>query len=103
AEQVGPALVPLTLIAVAFGLLLWRGSREEQREAAIPLLVGAAAIGIPLLLALGPGGKDFVLSRHLLPALVPLLIAVAVALTVERARRLGTAVAVILVIYSLGF
>src|SRR4029079_19056630 len=28
AEQVGPALVPLTLIAVAFGLLLWRGSRE---------------------------------------------------------------------------
>jgi hypothetical protein len=103
AEQVGPALVPLTLIAFAFVLLLWRGSRGEQREAAIPLLVGAAAIAIPLLLALGPGGKDFVLSRNLLPALVPLLVAVAVALTVERARRLGTAVAVILVLYSFGF
>ena len=103
AEQVGPALVPLALIAFAFVLLAWRGSREEQREAAIPLLVGASAIAIPLLLALGPGGKDFVLSRNLLPALVPLLVVVAVALTVERARRLGTVVAVVLVLYSFGF
>ncbi|TMK55760.1 MAG: phospholipid carrier-dependent glycosyltransferase [Actinobacteria bacterium] len=103
AEQVGPALVPLALIAVAFVLLVWRGSREERRGAAIPLLVGMTAIAIPLLLALGPGGKDFVLSRNLLPALVPLLVAVAVALTVERARRLGTAVAVLLVVYSFGF
>jgi mannosyltransferase len=103
AEQVGPALVPLALIVVAFALLVWRGSREERREAAIPLLVAASAIAIPLLLALGPGGKDFVLSRNLLPALVPLLVAVAVALTVERVRRLGTVVAVALVLYSLGF
>jgi len=103
AEQLGPALAPLALIAVAFGLLAWRGSREERREAAIPLLVGAAAIAIPLLLALGPGGRDFVLSRNLLPALVPLLLAVAVALTVERARQLGTVVALLLVLYSLGF
>jgi mannosyltransferase len=102
AEQPEPALVPLALIAVAFALLLWRGARDERRAAAVPLAVGATALGIPLLLALGPGGKDFVLARNLLPALVPLLLAVAVALTVERARRFGTAVAVVLVLYSLG-
>jgi len=103
AEQAEPALVPLALVFVGFVLLLWRGSREERRAAAVPIAVGAAAIGVPLLLALGPGGKDFVLARNLLPALVPLLVALAVALTVERARRLGTAVAVVLVAYSLGF
>ncbi len=103
AEQVWPALVPLALILLAFVLIAWRGTRGERRAAAPPLAVGAAAIGIPLLLALGPGGKDFVLSRNLLPALVPLLLAVAVGLSVERARRLGTAAAVVLVTYSLGF
>jgi mannosyltransferase len=103
AEHPEPALLPLALILVGFALLLWRGGRGERRAAAVPLAVAATALGIPLLLALGPGGKDFVLARNLLPALVPLLLAVAVALTVERARRLGTAVAVVLVLYSLGF
>jgi mannosyltransferase len=103
AEQVWPALLPLALILVAFALIAWRGTRGERRAAAVPLAVGAAAIAVPLLLALGPGGKDFVLSRNLLPALVPLLLAVAVGLAVERARRLGTAVAVVLVAYSFGF
>ncbi|HEU5253484.1 MAG TPA: glycosyltransferase family 39 protein [Solirubrobacterales bacterium] len=102
AEQPEPALLPLALVLVGFVLLVRRGSRAERGAAAVPLAVGAAALGIPLLLALGPGGKDFVLARNLLPALVPLLLAVAVALTVERARRLGTAVAALLVAYSFG-
>jgi hypothetical protein len=58
---------------------------------------------VPLLLALGPGGKDFVLARNLLPALVPFLLAVAVALGVRRAPRLGAALAALLLAYSLGF
>jgi len=103
AEQPGPALVPLALVLVAFVLLAVRGSREERRAAFVPLAVGGVAIGVPLLLALGPGGKDFVLTRNLLPALVPLLLVVAVALTAERARRLGTAIAALLLAYSLGF
>lgn len=103
AEQPGPALFPLALVGLAFALLAWRASRGERRAAAIPLAVGAAALGVPLLLALGPGGKDFVLARNLLPALFPLLVAVAIGLTLERARRLGTAVAVVLFVYSLGF
>lgn len=103
AEQPEPALLPLVLISAAFVLLLVRGSRGERRAAFVPLAVGGVAIGVPLLLALGPGGKDFVLTRNLLPALVPLLAAVAVALTVARDRRLGTAIATMLLAYSLGF
>jgi hypothetical protein len=103
AEAPGPALLPLALVFVAFVLLAVRGSREERRAGAIPLAVGACALAVPLLLALGPGGKDFVLARNLLPALVPLLLVVAVALTVERARRLGSGVAALLLAYSLGF
>jgi mannosyltransferase len=103
AEQPEPALLPLTLVLIAVVLLAVRGSRGERHAAAIPLAVGASALVIPLLLAIGPGGKDFVLARNLLPALLPLLLVVAVALTTERARRFGTAVAALLLAYSLGF
>jgi mannosyltransferase len=103
AETPGPALLPLALVFVAFVLLAVRGSTAERRAGFVPLAVGAAALGVPLLLAIGPGGKDFVLARNLLPALLPLLLAVAVALTVERARRLGGAIAVLLLAYSFGF
>lgn len=102
-EQPGPALLPLALVLAAFVLLAVRGRGDERRAAAIPLAVGGAAILVPLLLAVGPGGKDFVLARNLLPALVPLLLAVAVALTVQRARLLGTGIAALLCVYSLGF
>jgi hypothetical protein len=103
AETVGPALIPWVLVAAAVILLIARGTRDERRAAFIPLALGIAAIGIPLFLAIGPGGKDFVLARNLLPALVPLLLVVAVALTVERARRLGTGIAAALLAYSLAF
>jgi uncharacterized membrane protein len=102
-EQWQPALVPLVLVGVAFVLLLARGSRSERRAALVPLAVAAAAVGIPLLLAILSAGKDFVLARNLLPALVPLLIAVAVALSTDRLRRLGTVIAAVLVAYSLAF
>jgi mannosyltransferase len=102
-EQPGPALLPLALVAVAFALLVLRGSREERRAASVPFAVGAVALGIPLLLALASAGRDFVLARNLLPALVPLLVVVAIGLTGERTRRLGAAVAALLVAYSLAF
>jgi mannosyltransferase len=102
-ESPEPALVPLALVLAAFVLLAVRGTGEDRRAAAIPLAVAATAILIPLLLAIGPGGKDFVLSRNLLPALVPLLCAVAVALAVRRAPLAGGAVAALLLVYSLGF
>lgn len=102
-ERPGPALVPLALVLAAFVLLAVRGSRGERRAALVPLAVAGTAIGVPLLLALGPGGTDFVLARNLLPALVPLLLAVAIALGVRRAPRLGGGLAALLLAYSLGF
>ncbi|HEX5594286.1 MAG TPA: glycosyltransferase family 39 protein [Solirubrobacterales bacterium] len=97
------AFVPLALAAAAFALLAVRGTRGEKRAAAVPLAVGALTIGVPLLLAVTAAGKDFVLARNLLPALVPLLLAVAIGLTVRRARRLGAVLAALLVAYSLVF
>jgi mannosyltransferase len=97
------ALAPLALILAGLALLGLRGSRAERRAAAIPLFVSATAIGVPLLLAIVPSGKDFVLARNVLPALVPLLLAVAIATTLPAARRLGTAVGAGLLVYSLGF
>jgi mannosyltransferase len=97
------AVVPLALCLGAFALLAWRGGRDERRAAKVPLLVGAAAIGVPVLLAIFPAGKDFVLARNMIPALVPLLVVVAIGLTLPSARRLGQVLAAGLLAYSLGF
>jgi mannosyltransferase len=95
------AFVPLALFLLAFALLALRGEREEKRAARVPLTVGAVTLGIPLLLAIVSTTKDFVLARNLLPALLPLLLVVAIGLTARRARRLGAALAAVLVAYCL--
>jgi mannosyltransferase len=97
------ALVPLALGLAALALLAFRGDREERRAGALPLSLALAAICIPVLLAVVPSGKDFVLARNVLPALVPLLIAIAIGLTLPTARRLGNVLAAALLAYSLGF
>jgi mannosyltransferase len=96
-------LLPLALGLSALALVAWRGNREERRAAALPLSLSLAAVGIPLLLALLAPSKDFLLARNVLPALVPLLIAIAIGLTLPAARRLGTAIGAVLLAYSLGF
>jgi mannosyltransferase len=102
-ERPALAFVPLGLSLCAFVLLAWRGRREDRRAAALPLAVAATATLIPLLLALLSSSKDYVLARNLLPALVPLLLVVAIATTLPTARRLGSALAALLLAYSLGF
>jgi len=102
-EQPALAFVPLALTLAALALLAFRGERDERRAAALPLGVAAAALGIPLLLAVVPGGKDFVLGRNLIAALVPLLTAVALAASLRRARRGGALLVGALAAYSLGF
>jgi hypothetical protein len=102
-DRPGLAVLPLALSLAALALLAVRGGREERRAAAIPLSVSLAAIGIPVLLALVSPGKDYLLARNVLPALVPLLIAVAVGVTLPAARRLGAVVGAALLVYSLGF
>jgi mannosyltransferase len=102
-ERPALAYLPLALVVAAFALLVLRGDRREKRAATVPLTVAGLTIGVPLLLALTAASKDFVLARNLLPALLPLLLVIAIGLTVERARRLGTALAALLVAYSLAF
>ena len=47
--------------------------------------------------------KNFVLARNLIPALVPLLAAIGIAVASPASRRLGTAIGALLFAYSLGF
>jgi mannosyltransferase len=102
-ESVLPAVVPLAAMVAALALLAVRGERDERRAAGRMIAIGAVTVAAPVALALLAAGKDYVLTRNLLPALVPLLAAVAVGLTLRRARRAGLAIATVLVAYSLGF
>jgi mannosyltransferase len=95
------ALIPAALVGAALALLALRGSREEWRAALAPLLVGLGVVLLAGLAALA--GKDYVIERNLLPALVPLAVAVAVAFSTSRARRIGLACATLLCVYWLGF
>jgi mannosyltransferase len=115
-ENLLPAVVPLLAVLAALALLFVRGNRGERRAGGTMLAIAAATVGAPLLLALAAPGKDYVLARNLLPALVPLLAAAALGATVRasgapfdayvskrRTGSVGIAAAVVLVVYSLGF
>jgi mannosyltransferase len=102
-ERLLPALVPLLAMLASLALAGLRGERDERRAAGRMLALAAFAVLVPLALALLVPGSDYFLARNLLPALVPLLVAVAVGATLRRARRAGLLVAAVLVAYSLGF
>jgi mannosyltransferase len=102
-EWVLPAVVPLLAMLAGLALVAARGQRGERRAAGRMLAIAAVTVAAPLALALLAAGKDYVLARNLLPALVPLLAAVAVGFTLRRARHAGAALAAVLIAYSLGF
>jgi mannosyltransferase len=102
-ETVLPAAVPLLAVLSGLLLLLLRADRAERRAGGLMLALAAVTVAGPLALALVAPGKDYVLARNLLPALVPLLVAVAIGVTARRARRIGMVVASVLAAYSLGF
>jgi len=102
-ETALPAAVPVLAALAALALLAARGAREERHSGGRMLALAAAPVLAPLALALFVPGKDYVIARNLLPALVPLLLAVAVGVTLRGARRGGVALAATLVVYSLGF
>jgi 4-amino-4-deoxy-L-arabinose transferase-like glycosyltransferase len=102
-ERLTPAIVPLAAIAAALALLAARAERDERRAAGRMLAIVAFTVAAPLAIAVLHPAADFVLARNLIPALVPLLVAIAIAATVRRARRAGIAVAAVLLAYSLGF
>jgi mannosyltransferase len=95
------ALLPAILIALALVLVALRGTARERRGAALGLTIGLGVAALALLAALV--GKDYVVERNLLPALVPLGIAAAIGFGAERARRLGLLLAIALGAYWVAF
>jgi mannosyltransferase len=95
------AVPPLLLIAAALALLPWRATAREQRAAGLALAIAAASV----LLTLGAAavGVDYLLARNLLPALVPLLAAVAIGVAGRRSGRLGLCIGGALAAYWLAF
>ena len=95
------ALLPAILIGVALLLVAVRGTRAERRGALLGAVVG---LGVVALAALAAAiGKDYVVERNLLPALVPLAVAGAIGFATDGARRLGLLLAVVLVAYWAAF
>ena len=95
------ALIPIVLVVAGMALVALWGSRRERRGAGLGLMLGLGIVGLTAVAALV--GKDYVVERNLLPALVPLLAVAAAGFAVERARRLGLALAVALCAYWLAF
>jgi 4-amino-4-deoxy-L-arabinose transferase-like glycosyltransferase len=95
------ALIPVVLIGLAMLLLALRGSPLERRGAVLGLVVGLGVV----LLATGAalGGKDYIVERNLLPALIPLAAAAAVGFGASGARRTGIVLAALLCAYWLAY
>jgi 4-amino-4-deoxy-L-arabinose transferase-like glycosyltransferase len=95
------ALVPLILVLAALVLIAARGSRRERRGMALGLGLGLGVLALTAIAALV--GKDYVVERNLLPALVPLLAVAAIGFAGAEARRLGLFLAVALCAYWVAF
>jgi mannosyltransferase len=95
------AILPAIGVGLAAVILLALGTRRERRSGAIALAVGLGVLGLACLAALL--GKDYVVERNLLPALVPLAAVVALGLGAARARLVGVLLAVALCAYWLSF
>jgi mannosyltransferase len=91
------ALLPGILIGIALLLVAVRGSGRERRGALLGLIVGLGVALLALVAALA--GKDYVVERNLLPALVPLAAATGIGFAADRARRIGLLLAVVLCAY----
>ena len=95
------AIVPLALVGFGLLMALFLGGRRERRRAGLGMLIGFGVAGLAAVAALI--GKDYVVERNLLPALVPLLAAASVGFATAGARRLGILLAVVLAVYWLTF
>ena len=90
----GPFEAPAAIAAAGlalFGamLLFTRASADERRGARIPAVVAIIGLLVPLVLA--AAGADYVITRNMLAALVPLLIVLAAGFGARAAGRIGIA------------
>jgi mannosyltransferase len=95
--EVAATAVALLLAAAGLALLLTRAPRSERSRAAVPALLAAVAVGLPVLLAIA--GPDYVLSRNLITALLPAAVVLAAGYATGRA---GLAAAAALCALSVG-
>jgi 4-amino-4-deoxy-L-arabinose transferase-like glycosyltransferase len=95
------AVVPLILGILALAVVALRGARRERWAAGLGLALGLGVASLAALTAVA--GKDYVVERNLLPALVPLLAAAAAGFAAAATRRLGLVLAVALCAYWLAF
>jgi mannosyltransferase len=95
------AVLPAIAVGLAALALLALGTRRERRGGALGLAVGLGVLALAGAAALV--GKDYVVERNLLPALVPLAAVVALGLGAARARFVGVLLAVALCSYWLAF
>jgi mannosyltransferase len=94
-------LIPVAVTAGALLLLALRGNRRERYGGATGLLLGLGVVALAGLAVLF--GKDYVVERNLLPALLPLAAAVALGCSVAANRRLGAILAIVLCAYWVAF
>jgi hypothetical protein len=87
------------VVALAALTLVRRASRADRSAAALVWCIGGAAVVMPLLATLL--GLDVVLSRYLIAALVPLIVAVSISLVAPRASWIGGAGVAVLCVVSL--
>jgi hypothetical protein len=92
-------LIGAALVAAGAWLLVRRTPRRSRERALLLAALGGVAVALPLLAALA--GADYLNTRNLLPALVPLLVALAVGFAASNAPRLGMTLLVALCALSL--
>lgn len=95
------ALLPVLLIGAGLLLGAVRGTSRERRGALLGLAIGLGTAALALLAVLL--GKDYVVERNLLPALLPLCVAAAIGFGADRARRVGLLLALVLCAYWIAF
>jgi 4-amino-4-deoxy-L-arabinose transferase-like glycosyltransferase len=95
------AVIPIVLVGAALLLVALWGRRRERQGAVLGLVLGLGIAASTAFAALA--GKDYVVERNLLPALVPLLAVVAIGCAADRVRRFGLLLAVALCAYWLAF
>jgi mannosyltransferase len=100
----GPLALPLGLLGAALvvagaWLLVRRTPRPARDRGLLLAAVGAVGVALPLLAALA--GADYLNTRNLLPALIPLLAALGVAYGASGAPRAGIALLAALCAVSL--
>jgi hypothetical protein len=101
APREGYAAVPAALVAALAGLAMLGGREGSRRGVGTGLAIGLGSVALALVGA--AVGRDYVLDRNLLPALLPLLAAAAAAAAGLRFRRLGIGLAAVLCAYWLAF